>query len=82
MQVEGMAEGESRYLLNFLFDHVNQPEFQLRHSWTVGDLAYWDNMAVQHYAVADYVERRRMQRVTLVGEVPSGIENDRTRKAA
>jgi len=82
LQVEGISEGESRYLLNFLFDHLNQPEFQLRHHWSVGDIAYWDNMAVQHYAVADYVERRRMQRVTLVGEAPSAVGDDRGRKAA
>ena len=70
--IDGMSEAESDYLLSFLFDHIKSPEFQLRFSWSVGDLAFWDNLAVQHYAVADYSERRRMQRVTLVGDTPIG----------
>ena len=44
-----------------------------RYSWSPGDIAFWDNHAVQHYAVADYTERRRMQRVTLLGERPLGV---------
>ena len=73
MRIDGLSEAESKYLLDFLFDHMKAPEFQLRYSWSVGDLAFWDNHAVQHYAVADYSERRRMQRVTLLGDVPMGL---------
>ncbi|MDG2005651.1 MAG: TauD/TfdA family dioxygenase [Novosphingobium sp.] len=72
-RVEGVSEAESDYLLAFLFDHIKSPEFQLRFSWQVGDLAFWDNHACQHYAVADYNERRRMQRVTLTGYSPQGV---------
>ncbi len=73
VSVDGMSEAESDYLLDFLFDHVKSPEFQLRYQWSVGDLAFWDNHAVQHYAVADYSQRRRMQRVTLRGDTPVGV---------
>lgn len=73
-RVNDMSELESRCLLDFLFDHVTSPEFQLRYHWGMGDIAFWDNHAVQHYAVADYSERRRMQRVTLLGYRPIGIE--------
>jgi taurine dioxygenase len=59
--------------LGFLFEHVKSPEFQMRHRWSVGDIAFWDNHAVQHYAVADYDTRRRMQRVTLAGYAPTGV---------
>lgn len=69
-RVEGMSQAESDYLLAFLFDHIKSPEFQLRVNWQVGDLAFWDNHAAQHYAVPDYTGRRRMQRVTLQGYKP------------
>jgi len=72
-RVEGMSQAESDYLLAFLFDHIKRPEFQLRIQWQVGDLAFWDNHACQHYAVPDYQGRRRMQRVTLLGYRPQGI---------
>lgn len=71
--IDGMSKSESDYLLRFLLEHVKSPEFQLRYHWSVGDLAFWDNMAVQHFAVADYNERRRMQRVLLKGERPQGV---------
>ena len=75
-RVDGMTEDESRFLLDFLCDHAKRPEFQLRIQWQVGDLAFWDNHACQHYAVPDYAGRRRMQRVTLLGYKPQGVEAD------
>ena len=72
-RIEGLSEPESSALLAMLFEHIKSPEFQLRYTWSVGDIAFWDNHAVQHYAVADYTERRRMQRVTLLGERPMGV---------
>jgi taurine dioxygenase len=74
-RVEGLTQAESDYLLAFLFDHIKNPEFQLRIQWEVGDLAFWDNHACQHYAVPDYAGRRRMQRVTLLGYRPRGAES-------
>ncbi len=72
-RIEGLSQAESDYLLAFLTDHVKNPEFQLRVQWQVGDLAFWDNHACQHFAVPDYKGQRRMQRVTLLGYRPRGV---------
>lgn len=81
-RVDGMSQEESDYLLSFLFDHIKRPEFQLRVQWQKGDLAFWDNHAVQHYAVPDYAGRRRMQRVTLLGYRPQGVVRKSRAEAA
>jgi len=68
--IEGLTEAENAVLLPFLVAHVRSPELQCRFHWEPGSVAIWDNRWVQHYAVADYDERRIMQRVTLEGERP------------
>jgi taurine dioxygenase len=71
-EIVGMTRPESDALLNFLFDHVKSPEYQVRFSWKVNDVAFWDNRCCLHYAVADYTSRRVMKRVALVGHKPVG----------
>ena len=66
-RIVGLSERENDALLPFLLDHVRSPEFQCRFHWEVGSMAFWDNRCVQHYAVADYTERRVMHRVTVDG---------------
>ena len=63
----GVSERENDVLLPFLLDHVRSPEFQCRFHWEPDSIAFWDNRCVQHYAVADYDERRVMHRVTVDG---------------
>ena len=63
----GVSERENDALLPFLLDHVRSPEFQCRFHWAPDSVAFWDNRCVQHYAVADYDERRVMHRVTVDG---------------
>ena len=77
VSIDGLTWEESTALLRFLLDHVKSPEFQVRLRWNVGDVAFWDNRAVQHYAVADYTERRVMQRITITGDKPFGPSNMR-----
>lgn len=71
--IVGMDSRASDRLLRFLFDHMEQPEFQVRYRWRSGSVAMWDNRATQHYAVNDYYpQRRRMHRVTVVEDRRSG----------
>jgi taurine dioxygenase len=70
--VVGLSEPESEMLLNYLFEHVKQPEFKVRFRWSQSDVAFWDNRACLHYAVPDYTSRRIMKRVALVGHKPVG----------
>jgi taurine dioxygenase len=69
--IEGMPETESDELLNFLFDHQEQPQFVYEHVWRVGDILMWDNRCTLH-ARTDFssAERRLMRRVTILGEKP------------
>jgi taurine dioxygenase len=58
---------ESEALLGYLYHHLEGPEFQCRFRWEPGSVAFWDNRAVQHFAVPDYHERRVMKRVMMAG---------------
>ncbi len=67
--IVGFSSAESDRLLRYLYDHINQPEYQIRFKWRQGDVAMWDNRVTQHYAVADYApDYRRMHRVTVVDD--------------
>ncbi len=67
VHIVGQTARESRRLLNYLFDHLNRPEYQVRFRWRAGSVAMWDNRCTQHYAVADYLPATRcMNRVTVV----------------
>lgn len=55
MHVVGMNGRQSRRLLNYLFSHIDRPEYQVRFKWRAGSIATWDNRCTEHYAVADYM---------------------------
>jgi len=69
--IEGLPETESDALLNFLFEHQENPAFIYEHVWRVNDLLMWDNRCALH-ARSDFSsgERRLMRRVTVLGERP------------
>ena len=70
-RINELSEPESEGLLRLLFNHSQLPDFQIRHTWRVGDIAFWDNRCTQHYASHDYgVSHRLMNRVTIVGDRP------------
>jgi taurine dioxygenase len=69
--IEGVSARESDALLRFLFEHMAQPEFQIRWRWRPNTVAFWDNRWTQHCALADYYpQRRRVRRVAIVGDRP------------
>jgi len=71
-RIEGLAAGESRALLDFLFDHIDTPEFQCRFQWRDNSVAFWDNRCAQHHAVWDYFpQTRHGYRVTVRGDRPT-----------
>jgi taurine dioxygenase len=66
-----MAEEESRAALEFLFAHQERPEFVYAHQWRLGDFFLWDNRSCLHARTDfDPGERRRLRRVTVLGEKP------------
>ena len=65
VRIKELSLKENEVLLPFLCDHIRSPLFQCRLRWNTNTIAFWDNRAVQHYAVPDYNERRVMHRVTI-----------------
>lgn len=66
--IEGMDPEQSKALLNKLYHKASIPEYQVRYKWDVNDVAMWDNLSTQHYAISDYwPEERRMERISLAG---------------
>jgi taurine dioxygenase len=69
--IEGMEADESASLLRRLYRRASVPEYQCRFRWQKNSVAFWDNRAVQHYAVFDYSPHtRRVERVTVAGDKP------------
>lgn len=69
--IVGMEPDESDRLLDLLYRQATVPEYQCRFRWRPYSIAFWDNRAVQHYAVSDYFPHPRlMERVTIVGDKP------------
>ena len=65
-KVIGWPVPEGRLLLRDLIEHATQARFVYRHSWRVGDLVIWDNLATMHRGrpFDDTKHRRELRRVT------------------
>ena len=71
----GHPTAESVDILRTLQAYVTRPENTVRWKWREGDVVVWDNRSTQHYAVADYGDRRRkVQRVTTSGAAAVGLD--------
>lgn len=75
-RIVGLPGTESHALLRLFQDRVTRLEHTTRWHWELGDVAIWDNLATQHYAVDDYdpAEHRRLTRITLAGDIPVGVD--------
>jgi len=60
--IEDVDRAESDEILDFLFDHMERPEFVYEHVWAVGDLMMWDNRCSMHARTWFAPEKRRMMR--------------------
>ncbi len=74
-RIKGMADEESRPILDFLCNHAIRPQFMCRFRWRPGSLALWDNRVSLHHAIADFYGevdgyRRVMHRATIAGDRP------------
>ena len=66
-----MSEYESSSILEFLFNHCEHVNFQIRYRWNKNDMAFWDNRCTMHRAIWDYwPNERKGRRVTIKGDKP------------
>lgn len=65
------APTQARDLFAMLVRQARTPEFQVRIQWAQDTVVFWDNRAVQHYAISDYYPHvRSMMRATIIGDRP------------
>jgi alpha-ketoglutarate-dependent sulfate ester dioxygenase len=78
-RIVGLSVGESRDILRLLQAYVTEPEHVLRVAWQPGQLVLFDNRITQHYAPDNYDRLpRRLNRVTVAGDIPVGIDGGRS----
>ena len=76
-KLEGYTTSESERLLSIFDSYVTRLENTVRWKWHEGDVVIWDNLATQHYAVADYGNNHRVvHRVTVGKNVPVSQKNE------
>lgn len=75
--IKGLKPSESSAILNFLDQHIQSTDFQVRaqHRGTLGaTVIAWDNRIVLHTAIADFLRQktghRHHYRITVLGERP------------
>src|SRR5471032_2786262 len=69
--IVGIPRDASEAMLNYLYQHAENPLFQCRFRWSENAIAFWDNRCAQHRAMWDYWPHTRAgTRVTVKGERP------------
>jgi len=69
-----LSRQEGRHLLAMLYEHMANASFTCRFRWEPDSIAFWDNRATAHLVPTDVPPgyQRRMERITLAGDVPVG----------
>jgi len=62
IRIEGLPPAESDEILDYLFDHMENPDLVYEHVWTVGDLMMWDNRCSIHARTWFPPDQQRMMR--------------------
>jgi alpha-ketoglutarate-dependent taurine dioxygenase len=82
-QIRGLSKSESVELVKIFQSYVTRPENILRWSWAPDQLLIFDNRITQHYAIDNYDDQpRRLNRVTVAGDIPLGVDGRRSRAIA
>ncbi len=74
-KLDGYSTSESEKLFSILQSYVTRLENTVRWKWSEGDIVIWDNLATQHYAIADYEDHRVVRRVTVGKHIPINKNN-------
>lgn len=65
--IDGLAESESNELIQFLTNHLTDPQFIHCHQWHANDLVMWDNRTTMHRRDSfDNTQRRVMKRTQAI----------------
>ncbi len=69
--VKNLSAPESKSVLDFVEEHIKEPQFHCRWAWTKGDLAVWDERSTMHRAAADHFPQERViRRLEIEGDRP------------
>lgn len=80
--IVGVSPEESRRIIQLFFQQITRPEYTVRFRWEKGSIAFWDNRATSHLGPQDidHIEHeRRLHRITLVGDIPVGVDGVKSR---
>lgn len=76
-EIRGFSPSQSESILKLLWEEATRTEYTVRFRWAPGSVAFWDNRATAHLAIADAGHLgydRVLYRVTLEGDVPKGVD--------
>ena len=75
--IRQLSRPESDTLLPFLYRWSEQSRFSVRYRWQAGDVGMWDNRCTLHQRVNDWNGDRTLQRITVLGDEPTGVREPR-----
>lgn len=72
-----LGEAEGRAVLQFLYQHMQSVDFQMRVRWAPHTSVLWDERSTHHFAMPDYDEPRILNRLMIDGSRPVGTREVR-----